>query len=52
MFRESDLAHLQRNGFIAIERQPGAGGSITYRYGPRSLALIRSYREQRKRDAA
>ena len=51
-FRPSDIAHLERNGFIEVERQLGAGGSGTYRYGKRTKALVKSYREQRKRKTA
>ena len=52
MFRAGDIAHLERNGFIEVERQPGSGGSVTYRYGKRTRAIAESYREHLRRSAA
>lgn len=46
--READIAHLRKNGFVEVDRQNGAGGSITYRYGSRAKAIIASYRENVK----
>jgi hypothetical protein len=51
-FRESDIAHLERNGFIEVERQLGAGGTVTYRYGNRTKAIVTSYRESIGKKAA
>jgi len=48
-FREADIAHLKKNGFIEVDRQ---GGSITYRYGNRAKAIIASYREAVGKKAA
>jgi hypothetical protein len=53
LFREADIAHLQRNGFIEVDKQ--VGGSVTYRYGSRAKAIIASYRDtvaKKARDTA
>jgi len=48
-FREADLKHLAKNGYIAITRE---AGGVTVTLGPRTRELVKSFRETIGKKAA